>query len=79
MGWLSLKDLGRMGGYEVCNAVVVIVDILGEVGCVLRTIVDVMGLRLKPVKLSSKAAFSSEEVKSKQYYVKFWAYHYSNV
>ena len=28
MGWLPLKDFGRIGGYEVCRAVVVMVVIL---------------------------------------------------
>lgn len=35
MGWLSLKDLGRIGGYEVCRAVFVIVDILFVVAALL--------------------------------------------
>jgi len=28
LGWLALKELGRRGGYEVCKAVVVMVDIM---------------------------------------------------
>lgn len=31
LGWLPLKELGRRGGYEVCNAVVVIVDMIAVV------------------------------------------------
>jgi hypothetical protein len=35
LGWLSLKDLGRIGAYEVCKELVVIVDILFVIAALL--------------------------------------------